>query len=180
VVGHVGDREILTVNAAAGSPVPVDAGGVWVDRPDVPGPDDCPPRVLPGFAAASVFDRIDVRLATGRSIEEIIAGDNPPGDPTSALWARVPGHLEPSAASLAILGDYVTGGVSQPIGRRVMSRSLDNTLRMVHLEPTEWVLCDIRMQALVGGYAQGIAYLWSEGGSLLATASQSMSVRLLD
>ncbi len=58
-----------------------------------------------------------------------------------------------------------------------MSRSLDNTLRVVRLEPTEWVLCDIRIQALVNGYGQGVAYLWSESGSLLATASQSMSVR---
>ena len=69
--------------------------------------------------------------------------------------------------------------LSQPLGRRAMSRSLDNTLRVVHLEPTEWVLCDIRIQALVDGYGQGVAYLWSEGGTLLATASQSMSVRLL-
>ena len=61
-----------------------------------------------------------------------------------------------------------------------MSRSLDNTLRVVHLEPTEWVLCDIRIQALVDGYGQGVAYLWSERGTLLATASQSMSVRLWD
>jgi acyl-CoA thioesterase len=64
------------------------------------------------------------------------------------------------------------------LGRRVKSRSLDNTLRMVRLEPTEWILCDIRIQALVGGYGQGIAYLWSREGVLLATASQSMSVRL--
>jgi acyl-CoA thioesterase len=48
------------------------------------------------------------------------------------------------------------------------------------MEPTEWVLCDIRIQALAGGYGQGVAYLWSESGSLLATASQSMSVRLWD
>jgi acyl-CoA thioesterase len=96
------------------------------------------------------------------------------------LWARVPGHLEPSAATLAIIGDYVTGAVSQPLGRRVMSRSLDNTLRVVRLVPTEWVLCDIHIQALAGGYGQGIAYLWSEQGTLLATASQSMSVRYWD
>ena len=118
-----------------------------------------------------------MRIASGRSFEEISAGPPTPGDPDSALWARVPGHLEPSAATLAIIGDYVSGGVSQPLGRRVLSRSLDNTLRVVHLEPTEWVLCDIRMLALVDGYGQGIAYLWSEQGSLLATASQSMSVR---
>jgi acyl-CoA thioesterase II len=177
VVGHVGDKEILTVNAAVGSPGALDAGGVWVTAPDVPPPDECPPRRLPNFGSTSIFDRIDVRLARGRSFEEISAGRGGAGDPTSALWARVPGHLEPSAATLAIIGDYVSGGVSQPLGRRVMSRSLDNTLRVVRLEPTEWVLCDIRIQALAGGYGQGVAYLWSQGGALLATASQSMSVR---
>jgi acyl-CoA thioesterase len=59
-----------------------------------------------------------------------------------------------------------------------MGRSLDNTLRMVQLKPTEWVLCAIRIHALVGGYAQGTAFLWSEDGDLLATASQSIAVRL--
>ncbi len=179
-VGYVGADEILTVNAALGLPGSLEAGGVWVTPPDVPPPDECPPRRLPDFNTTSIFNRIDVRLAKGRSFEEITAGTGGPGDPTSALWARVPGHLEPSAATLAIIGDYVTGGVSQPLGRRVMSRSLDNTVRIVHLEPTEWVLCDIRIQALVDGYGQGVAYLWSERGSLLATASQSMSIRLWD
>lgn len=178
VVGHVGDTEILTVNAAAGHPADLDGGGVWVTMPEVPAPEDCPPRRLPDFDSASIFDRIDVRLARGRSFGEITSAHGAPGDPDSVLWARVPGHLEPSAATLAIIGDYVSGGVSQPLGRRVMSRSLDNTIRTVRLEPTEWILCHIRMQALVGGYGQGTAYLWSEGGALLATASQSMSVRL--
>ncbi len=177
VVGNVGDTEILTVNAAVGSPGRLDAGGVWVTPPDIPPPDECAPQRLPDFTSPSIFDRIERRLAQGRSFDEIGAGAPTPGSPTSALWARVPGHLEPSAATLAIIGDYVSGGVSQPLGRRVMSRSLDNTLRVVRLEPTEWVLCDIRMQALVDGYGQGVAYLWSEQGSLLATASQSMSVR---
>jgi acyl-CoA thioesterase len=179
-VGHVGETEILTVNAALGLPGALEAGGVWAVPPTVPPPDRCPPRRLPDFTTTSIFDRIDVRLAKGRSFEEITAGTGVAGDPDSALWARVPGHLEPSAATLAIIGDYVTGGVSQPLGRRVMSRSLDNTVRVVRLEPTEWVLCDIRIQALVDGYGQGVAYLWSEQGTLLATASQSMSVRLWD
>jgi acyl-CoA thioesterase len=178
VVGRVGDREILTVNGAVGVPGSIGAEGVWATMPEVPDPGACPPRRLPTFGSESIFDRIDVRLARGRTFEEIAAGDAGPGGPTSALWARVPGHLEPSAATLAVLGDYVTGGVSQAIGRRVMSRSLDNTLRTVQLVPTEWVLCDIRIEALVDGYAQGTAFLWSQDGVLLATASQSMSVRL--
>jgi acyl-CoA thioesterase II len=180
VVATTGDKEILTVNAAVGSPGTLEIGGVWVTAPEVPPPDQCPPRRLPDFSSTSIFDRIDVRLAKGQSFEEIAAGPSGPGDPATALWARVPGHLEPSAATLAIIGDYVSGGMSQPLGRRVMTRSLDNTLRVVRLEPTEWVLCDIHIQALVGGFGQGVAYLWSQQGSLLATASQSMNVRVWD
>jgi acyl-CoA thioesterase len=173
-VGRVDGREILTVNAALGRNDP-DVGGVWVEPPDVPVPDECPPRFLPEFFRNTIMESVEVRTARGRSFEEM---DGTPGDPDSALWARVPGHLTPSAATLAIFGDYVSGAVSQPIGRRALGRSLDNTLRMVQLKPTEWVLCDIRMHALVGGYGQGIAYLWSERGDLLATASQSIAVRL--
>jgi acyl-CoA thioesterase len=121
------------------------------------------------------MDSIEVRMARGRSFEEL---DGTPGTPDPAMWARIPGHLSLSAATLAIVGDYVSGQVSQPIGQRAMGRSLDNTLRMVQIRPTEWVLCDIRIHALVGGYAQGVAFLWSQDGHLLATASQSIAVRL--
>jgi acyl-CoA thioesterase len=180
VVGRVDDQEILTVNAAAGLASSHDPDRVWVRPPEVAPPAACPPRRMPTFGVTSIFDRIEMRLARGRTFEELTAGVDGPGEANSVLWARVPGHLEPSAATLAILGDYVTGGVSQALGRRAMARSLDNTLRMVQLVPTEWVLCDIHIEALVGGLGQGIAYLWSESGTLLATASQSMSVRRWD
>ena len=64
VVGRVGDTEILTVNAAAGLPGGLDAGGVWVTAPEVPPPDECPPRRHPGVRRpppSSIV--IDVRLA---------------------------------------------------------------------------------------------------------------------
>ena len=173
-VGHVDGREILTVNAALGKD-DLEVGGVWEEPPPVPPPDDCPPRFLPEFFRNTIMDSVEVRTARGRSFEEM---DGTPGSPASALWARVPGHLTPSAATLAIFGDYVSGAVSQPLGRRAMGRSLDNTLRMVQLKATEWVLCDIRIHALVGGYGQGTAFLWSQDGELLATASQSIAVRL--
>ena len=177
VVGRVDDREILTVNAAVGWPGSLEVDGVWLTPPTVPRPDQCPPRRPPIEGPPSIFDRIDVRLARGLTFEQLYA-EGVSGEPTSALWAHVPAHLEPSAAMLAVVGDYVSGAVSQPLGRRTMSRSLDNTVRVVQLEPTEWILCEIGMQALVGGYGQGVAHLWSERGTLLATASQSMTVRL--
>lgn len=173
-IGRVDDREILTVNAALGEDE-LEVGGVWESPPDVPRPDECPPRFLPDFFRNTIMDSVEVRTAIGRSFEEM---DGTPGNPQTAMWARVPGHLVPSAATLAIVGDYVSGAVSQPLGRRAMGRSLDNTLRVVQLTPTEWVLCDIRIHAVVGGYGQGTAFLWSEAGDLLATASQSIGVRL--
>lgn len=169
-------REILTINAALGtgelsSPTP------WVTMPDVPAPEDCPPRVMPKRFDSSIFNHLETRIALGRSFSEI---DGTPGSPVSALWSRVPGHFDPSAATLAIFGDYVAGGVTQPLGYNTMGRSLDNTIRIASLVPTEWVLTEIHMHALAGGFAQGTAFMWSRTGTLLATASQSIAAKIWD
>jgi len=169
----VDDTAVLTVNAALGT------GSLtappWTVRPPVAAPLDCPKRNLPGWYQNSIFDHLETRLALGRRFTQI---DGTPGSPVTALWARIPGHLDPSAATMAILGDFVSGGAMDPLGRRTRSRSLDNTIRIATLEPTEWVLCEIHMHALTGGFAQGTAFLWSESGTLLATASQSLATKL--
>ena len=175
-VATIDDREILTINAALGTGS-LAASEPWVTMPDVPSPEQCPRRHMPRQFGESIFEHIDTRVALGRRFEDL---DGTPGSPHSALWARVPGHLDPSAATLAIFGDYVSGSVSQATGQHMMGRSLDNTIRIAALEPTEWVLCDIQMHALSGGFGQGIAFLWSEHGTLLATASQSIQVKVWD
>ena len=169
-------REILTVNAALGSGE-LTAPEPWTTMPDVPGPEDCPARVMPRIFDRSIFDHVETRIARGRVFADF---DGTPGSPASALWARVPSHLEPSAATLAIFGDLVAGGASEPLGRRTIGQSLDNTIRVATLVRTEWVLVDIHMHALSRGFSQGTAFLWSESGTLLATASQSMSSKLWD
>jgi len=170
----VNERELLTVNAALGTGH-LDAPSPWVTMPVVPEPDDCPPRRLPFGLGESIFEHVDSRVALGRTFEEL---DGTLGSPVSAIWARVPGHFEPSAATLAIFGDYVSGGATQPLGQRALGHSLDNTIRVARLEPTEWVLCEIHMHALAGGFAQGTAFLWSQTGTLLATASQSIASKI--
>jgi acyl-CoA thioesterase len=174
-IASVDGREILTVNAALGRGEDLGLDAVWVSPPEVPPPLECPPRVLPKMFRNSILDSVEVRVAKGRRLADF---DGSPGLPDSALWARVPGHLAPSAGTFAIFGDYVAGSAGQPLGRHIMGRSLDNTLRVVQPAQTEWVLCDIRMHALVGSMGQGMAFLWSEDGVLLATASQSLTVKL--
>jgi acyl-CoA thioesterase len=179
-VARVGDHEILTVNAALGA----HRGSfqrVWSEPPAVDRPENCPLRgTFDRPAGETIFDKLEMRHALGRSFEEIATGEPVVGANHSAIWARVPGHLGLEAGTLAIFGDLVSGGVSQVVGRPTHGTSLDNTIRVVELSPTEWVLCDIHIDAVAGGFAQGHSFLWSEEGRLLATASQSMSVRVAD
>ena len=176
LVGHVGDREILTINAALGARDDEPASGEWAIRPDVPPPDDCPPRLRwrgPGDGE-DISSRLDVRMAEGRAMDEM---DGTQGTGRHALWARMPDLLDMSAAALGILGDYVPSGISQALGARAGGRSLDNTLRVARLVPTEWVLLDVRIHAVANGMGHGLVHQWAEDGTLLATASQSAIVR---
>ena len=173
--GHVGATEIVTVNAALGDR-DLDVSGSWAEPPKVPDPDPCevrPPRVPGGV---SIETRLDMRLADARAWDEVDGHPSPDG--RSALWVRVPDMLDlSSGAGLAILGDYVPFGIGQALGRQHRISSLDNTLRVYRLVPTEWVLLDIRVQAVARGFGHGIVHLWSEDRALLATASQSTIVR---
>lgn len=172
-VGRVDGTEILTVNAALGQRT-LELAGEWAERPDVPPPDDCPPRVHWRGETNDISSRVDMRMASGRTIEEL---DGTPGTGRIALWARLPTLLEMSAAGLGILGDYVPMGVGQALGIRAGGNSLDNTLRVIRIVPTEWVLLDIRIQAVSNGFGHGLVHLWAEDTTLLATASQSVIVR---
>jgi acyl-CoA thioesterase len=176
-VGHVGDREILTVNAALGLR-PLEIGGQWAEMPSVDPPDESPKRMsrIPGND--SIMERLDVRLADALSFEELPGPPQPGG--RSALWARIPDVLDMSAATLAILGDYVPFGIGQALGAQAGGNSLDNTLRVARLVPTEWVLLDIRIDAIVNGFGHGVVHLWADDGTLLASASQSTIVRFWD
>ena len=172
-VGHVGDREILTVNAALGSrELPVD--GQWAVMPSVPEPEDCPVRAPRFGLERSIMTRLDVRIAVGSGWDAL--DGNPVPDGRSALWVRVP-DVEMSAAALSILGDYVPFGISQSLGGWYPGNSLDNTLRVVRLEPSEWVLIDVCIDGLHSGFGHGSVHLWNQAGTLLATASQSTVVR---
>ncbi len=172
-VGRAEGREILTVNAALGRRK-LDLTATYVQRPDVPGPVASRPRMLSQEFNGTVLERVEVRLAVGRQSHEL---DGTPGDGRCALWARLPGLPEPSSAWLAVLGDYVPSGVAQALGRPAWGNSLDNTIRVLRQVPSEWVLCDIHILGIANGFGHGRAHLWSEDGTLLGTASQSVIVR---
>ena len=174
VIGRVGDTEVFTVSGAMGSR-PGMGEHRFADRPLVRRPMDCPERQVRIPGQKSINQHLEMRVAKGRSWDELDGA--PTGDGRTALWARMPGVDVMSASALAILGDWVPHGVAQALGQQSGGSSLDNTLRVVKLVPTEWVLLDIRVHAVHDGFAHGAVYQWAMDGTLLATASQSVKVR---
>jgi acyl-CoA thioesterase len=68
-------------------------------------------------------------------------------------------------------------GIGQSLGERAGGNSLDNTLRIAHRHPTDWILADVRVHAVNDGFGHGLIHLWAQDGVLLGTASQSTIVR---
>ena len=175
VTGHVGDTEILTVNAALGSR-PDATAMQWSAIPNVPPPDDCPaivndwPRHPDDINAA-----FEQRSARGRfGAARSMGGASPDG--VSTMWVRpVAGVVD--RVTLALMADFLPSGIGHAFGEGVGGNSLDNTIRFLGIVPTEWVLCDTVIEGTANGFVHGRMRLFAQGGALLATASQSMIVR---
>jgi acyl-CoA thioesterase len=167
------DVQVLVATAALGSR-DFGAAGSWAERPDVIGPEDSPMREIPAMFRGSIMDHMEIRLAAGRSLERL---DGRPGSGRCAYWTRLPEGADLGAAGLALLGDHVPSGIGQALGMQAGGNSLDNTIRVVRIVPTEWILLDIRIHAVQRGFAHGLVHLWAEDGTLLGTGSQSAIVR---
>jgi acyl-CoA thioesterase II len=173
-IGMVGDQEIFTVNAALGSRSQ-DITGQWAQMLDVPRPEDCPPLPALPTSAGTIHDQVELRVARGRQRD-----GTPSPDGRCALWVRLPRELDRSAAGLAIVADWVPYGIGQALGRLAGGTSLDNTIRLFEVVPTDWVLCDIHVHGIAKGFGHGRVHLWSEDARLMATGSQSLIVRVRD
>ena len=124
----------------------------------------------------TIADRMDIRIVKGR-VGPVQNGSLSP-DGRSVLWLRVKDDVEMSPAILAIMADWMPSAVGQALGRDTHCTSLDNTIRILGIVPTEWVLCDIRVDGVRSGFVHGFMRLWSRKGDLLAIGSQSLIVRL--
>ncbi len=176
-VVHADGGEVLTALATLGRR-PAPAAGTWATPPDVPAPAETRRQWRPGMDG-TVHEALDMRIVSGVSRRQLLRGRSAPDTGgRAAFWLRVPGGARvPDAGDLALVGDTVPSGFATATGLPVTGNSLDNTLRVGSLVPTEWVLADVHVHALADGYGHGIAHLWSEDGTLLGTASQSAVVR---
>lgn len=177
VISHVGDKEILTVNAALGTR-PDDVSHQWAVMPDVPPPEDCDTSQLwPQEHRNDLHGRIETRVIKGRF------GDRPrdgtiDDEGRMVMWVRPIGDYPIDAGMLAVFADHVPSGFGAALGRHGGGNSLDNTLRIFRIVPTDWVLCDIQIIGVHAGFGHGTMNLFSRDGELMATASQSVILRM--
>lgn len=174
VVGHVGDREIITVLAAVGQR-PEISRAIWAHPVDVPGPDECP-SLERTFDEVSMHEHVEIRIARG--MFGFADEGAPSGDERTTIWARMPGVVN-DAGTLAIMADYGPSALGNALGQQTSCTSIDNTIRFADSDQSDggWVQLDNRIEFVGNGFAHGTTLMWGQDGRLLAVASQSMIVR---
>ncbi len=175
VVGTVEGRPVFT-SLCAHTLRPGGDQAQFVEMPDVPAPDDCPSMSEP-FAAAlagTFFDHLERRVAAGKFAVEAI--DNPQSGPLG-LWCRIPDQVIGSGATQAFVADIIPLAVCAALGVMPGGTSIDNTVRIIDPEPSEWVLLDIIPEGFHRSIGHGSLRLWSQDGRLLGTAQQTCIIR---
>jgi acyl-CoA thioesterase len=173
-VASVGDREILTVNAALGDRN-FEAAGQFAKMPQAPSPEQTPARQHIHDSPGTIHDSLQQRVVKGRSLAQL---DGSLSDGNVVMWAHIPALIEDvDATALGILGDFVPMAIGQALGLAAGGNSLDNTIRIVKLVPTKWVLLDIYIDAIDRGFGHGRVNMFAQDGTLMATASQSCKAR---
>jgi acyl-CoA thioesterase len=178
VISHVGDKEIVVVNAALGSRES-EISHQWVKAPDVPRPEDCAESHHWRGDEEDLHSHIELRVAKGRyGFSDPKAGEGISPDGQLVLWMRPKNGAPIDSGMLAIFADHVPSGIGNALGMNAGGNSLDNTIRFRRIVPTEWVLCEIQIHSVHAGFGHGAMRLFAENGELMATASQSVIVRV--
>lgn len=178
VIGLVGEKEIVTVNAALGRrdlPVATE----WPVMPSVLPPEECVERNH-SYDEESMGQHLDQLIAAAPA-EHDQGGPTGHGTGRVCMWTKPPEAFEPSAITLAVLGDWVPMGISmlaaQDNGPSLYSNSLDNTIRVLDTHPTTHYLLEIEAAGIRHGFGHGQIRIWGDDGRLQAIASQSVVAR---
>ncbi len=174
VIGHVGEKEIVTVTAALGKR-DLDVVREWPIAPDVRPPDECRERNH-SYEQESLGQYLEQRLAKSPDGSDK-GGPTGHGEGRVCMWAKPPEGMESSPTTLAILGDWVPMGIGMASNRALSSNSLDNTIRILDVRPTDWYLLEIEAAGIRNGFGHGQIRIWGDDGGLQAIASQSVVVR---
>jgi acyl-CoA thioesterase len=173
---HLGEREVLTAAAALGERTGLD--GQWVKLDDVPHWQDCD-ESSHWSGDDNLGSRIRFRPARG-SFGQLPNAETRTNDGRLMIWMRPAEDISIDRIMLAVIADFMTPGIRNATGRHAGGNSLDNTIRYGAIVPTQWVLCDIQIEVIHSGIVHGAMRIFAEDGTLMASASQSMILRVRD
>lgn len=175
VRGTVDGREVIAASGALGGGSDM-RSEQWECAPQVPPPDAGRVVVAHHNAHRDIHAALDIRAVDGRF--GIFSKDPVSGTGHVRVWMRSLRRPVDTIA-LAIMGDFVPSVASNALNLRAGGNSLDNTIRIRRIVPTEWVLCDIALEGVHGGFGHGRITLFAEDGTLMAVASQSFKLSVL-
>jgi len=172
----LGEREVLLATAALGTRDSLT--DQWAQMDSVPHWRDCE-ETQHWSGDGTLGSRFRFRPAYGvfsNIPEDRIRRD----DGRLQLWMRPRDDVSIDRVLLAVIADFLSPGIRNATGRHAGGNSLDNTIRYCSMVETEWVLCDIMIDAIASGFVHGTMHIFAENGHLLAIASQSMILRVRD
>ncbi len=148
----------------------------FVTMPDVPRPDDCPAMGGPFELdlSESFFRTMERRLAAGTFGLEAVGTPQRGG---LSIWTRVVGDEIGTPASQAYVADIVPMGIGAALGALPGATSIDNTLRVIDTEPTDWVLLELVPEGFHRSIGHGSLRMWSADGRLMSIAQQTCIIR---
>lgn len=170
------DGELMFTSLCAHTVRPSGDGAQFIEMPTVPRPDDCPPMTPPFDIdlSRSFFGTLDRRIAAGRIGPAAI---DSPQRGLMAIWCRVRDHATGSPASQGFIADIIPLAIGAALGALPGATSLDNTLRVIDAEPTDWVLLELVAEGYHRSIGHGSLRIWGEDGRLKGIAQQSAIIR---
>ena len=170
------DGEVLFRAFGALGARPGEVSRQWPVMLVVPPPESCPVGHHWRGDAEGLHGRLDVRVAKGRYGRDRVG--HPEMDGRLVIWVRPRETVEIDAAMLAVIADLLPNAVGNALGMNAGGSSLDNSLRVMRTRPWSWVQADISVHGIESGFAHGDVRMFAEDGALLATASQSLVMRV--
>ena len=175
-VAATGDGRLAFRVAGALGARPAEISRQWPAMPKVGAPEAHSVAAHWRADPTSIHGQFEVRAAKGRYGRDRVGA--PEADGRLSLWIRPKRRVAVDPALLAIIADQLPNAVGNALGLNAGGTSLDNTLRIIRLAPTEWILADIQVDGVEGGIAHGAMRLFAESGELMAVASQSLVLRV--
>lgn len=146
----------------------------WLMAPDVPTPDACPHFLSWGRDDGEPIQRrVDCRVAgRGGLIGE---SDLRPGE--VRFWLRSVERRPIDRSMLSVFSDFTPACIEEALGAPWLKSSMDITIRFCAPPDSEWILGQMFMDAVHGGFAHIRSNFFSESGALVSIASQTMVLR---